>query len=281
MNSLNMKHSLAKASGLFLVSMLAVATSHAQTTLFGGDVVGTSNVAFERWDNSMPIEVAFDTANQLSPSSTYTGNTFYGGYDITNSGTGAVRTYRLVSQVVYSDVDGSNDAIRLSVAVDGSNTGTFVGAISGAFVFEVPDTAYGNFTDFSTAYDLFKNSNYTGDPELRIVLGDTTGTSWFVSSSSGDDSGTSLSINPGTETWNTLNTSDFSIGAAATPSQIGYVGFYVNSPYDGTATSNHQLIRRMDVTELTYTAVPEPSSTAAAFGILALAALLYMRKRRQ
>jgi hypothetical protein len=260
---------------LIVGSLASAGSAFSQTVIYGGDYV-SGNVAFARADNTLPIDVSFNTTAALSPATSYTGPIFYGGYVFTNTGAGNLSTNTGATQRVRND--GTSDPIEMQAVSATAGINSYVGSILGSVVFQLAGpVSYGDLTNLTANTSSFRATGLTGDSTFRLVLGNSAGTSWVISDTS-VATGT-LSLNPAGATWNAFDTSSFAIGATtAAPSTVGYVGYYFLNSFDGNITDANQAIANSRLLEYSLDVIPEPSS----LGLLTagLLALLAAKRRR-
>lgn len=153
--------------------------------------------------------------------------------------------------------------------------------LAAAIMFEAPaPVAIGNLTDL--AYATGGTSYAAGTTAThRVVVRDSASGTFYVSAASNFAASGSISLT-GSE-WATLSSSDLrTVGAYAPASfaQIDYIGIYSDSSV--TTASNitgYTRVNGFTLAQLSYSAIPEPSSAAALFGAIALAGAASRRRR--
>ncbi len=154
--------------------------------------------------------------------------------------------------------------------------------LAAAIMFQAPaPVALGNLT--SLAYATGATSYAAGTSAThRVVVRDSATGTFYVSSASNFAATGSISLT-GSD-WAVLSSSDLrSVGTFAAPSfaQIDFIGIYSDSTVTTAANiTGFTRVNGFTLSQLSYTAIPEPSSAVALFGACALAGAALRRRRR-
>jgi hypothetical protein len=231
---------------------------------------------------------AFDAGTAISPSSEYPGQTFYGAV-ATSDATAAP----LTNWAIYNDsllngtVAGTEDWIQLS------NSATTTGADKHHYGFILFKQA--DFLQYST---LAGGVTLDGTTPLSYVIrrtgGSPTNAAFVVQTDAGyfinspaaitnDQANGNALIelaNPAGASWNTYNpgSSIATIGSSANPdlTNVIGIGLWFDNERVGTSTSG----MNVNISNISFAAVPEPSTYALLGGCVALGLVLYRRGRR-
>ncbi len=286
MNTNLMKTSLKSVFAATTVAALSIATAHAQVIVnFGGDYVTTTTPGNYSWTGGGGGDyvVAFSNTTQLSPTSGYTGPTYYGG---AFRGSWTVSTAGNTN--VVNAADGTNDAIQLD---NGAGTTAANTGYAGLVIFRKADFLNGgntnqvDITSSSSFTARGTNAQNTGALDVRWVLrlSDNTYVISQLASSTFGNSNSYTTINSGDLTalsWFTYDpvTSVFNIGSATTPTftDIQAVGVWFG---DTTNSVNARYQGRLSIFTADVTIVPEPTTWVLLAG--SLATLVFIRRRRR
>ncbi len=181
--------------------------------------------------------------------------------------------------------NGAGDFIHINTYQESSSNTIAAGLnyrLAGAIMFQAPaPIALGNLTSLSYATGATSYAAGTSATH-RVVVRDSASGTFYVSSANNFAATGSISLT-GSD-WAVLSATDLrSVGTFAAPSfaQIDYIGIYSDSTVTTTASiTGFTRVNGFTLSQLSYSAIPEPSSAAALFGACALAGAALRRRRR-
>ncbi|MCC5807206.1 MAG: PEP-CTERM sorting domain-containing protein [Opitutales bacterium] len=273
---MNTKTSLFAAAGLGLLVSLQASTL----------VVGYSGTGYVSANQPLGgAGTAFDSGVPISPAAGYTGPTFYGAVATSDSSAAPISDWAIFNDLFFANIPLTSDWIGIATG------STMAGADKhhyGLVFFKQED-----FSDFSTLPGGVRLSADTklsfrvrrtgGNPSfVRFVI--ETDAGFFASSStelsSGQANGVELVAlaDPTSTNWFTYDpaTSISVVGGASNPDLTNVIGMgiWFDNVRAGSAMSGMGFY----VTDIQLTAIPEPSTYAALFGLLAIGFVLVRRR---
>jgi hypothetical protein len=273
-------------SGLALASTTAL---NADTILsYGGKYINGSTSNYARsatGSGSGPYSetLSFSDDDVLSPTSDYTGPTFYGGYQFSSS---TVDGHFSRQQIRSGTTEDSIYLQTYKATDDGGWDGSEL-SLHAAYIFKKEDFLAGHTTGSNTITGLSISSNSYSAGTGRFMV--EVGGSYYVSNSTFSASGTKSLILDSTalttETWasyapaSDLNFDQTATFTALSLNNVTAVGYYIErDSWTGTTSSTPFGLGITNFEVTGTTTVPEPSSFALITGALAMACIT-RRKR--
>ncbi len=227
--------------------------------------------------------LTFSDASVLSPTSGYTGPTFYGGYQFSSS---TVDSYLSRQQIRNGT---TVDRVTLQAYHPSGFTGSEL-SLQSAFIFQQADFASGHTAGSNTITSLSVKSNSFGAAFVgRFIV--EVGGAYYVSNSTASFSSSATTTLDGApltaETWATYNPitdlnfdQDTATFAALALNDVTAVGVYIEADsYTGTGNSPFA-VGFDNFTVQGTTTVPEPETFALIIGLGALGGAIIRRRHR-
>jgi hypothetical protein len=268
-----------KKSILLTLTLAAATAIHAAVVV---DYSGAGQVSSP--SNLGGKGTGFDAGTAISPSSGYTGQTFYGAVATSNDTTAPLTNWSIQNDLTIGDF--TKDWIQLyapstTTGVDKHHYGFLL--FKQADFQEYSDLTGGVTLDSTTSLSYLMRRTAGSPTDVAFAI--QTDSGYFLStptvlSTNQANGGESVTLaDPTAASWKSFDpaTSIASYGSDASPdlTNVLGIGLWFDNVRVGTSTSGMNI----NISDISFTAVPEPSTYALWGGFLALGLVLYRRRR--